>query len=56
MIKCPNCGSTQVDFCESYNNHYSTCDKSYACICGCGFTITFQAVDVKIDYLPEKTT
>ena len=52
MIKCPKCGSTaQVEFCESYNNNFSTCEKSYVCGCGCEFTITFQAVDVKIDYL-----
>lgn len=55
-IKCPNCGSTKADFCESYSNHFNTCEKSYACGCGCDFTVTFQAVDVKIDYLPQKNT
>ena len=56
MIKCPNCNSTaQVEFCEDYNNRFRITEKAYQCGCGCQFTVTFQAIETKIDYIENKT-
>ena len=48
MIRCPDCGSAQVELCDHSNSHADNPTTDFICDCGCHFEVTYQVKGVKI--------